>query len=51
VISADLIVCVNRWCQALSRHMPTNCGPQKLLLAIASHWPVEAADNVFVDEY
>src|SRR5271157_3165226 len=27
---------VTFWCQALSRHMPTNCGPQKLLLAMAS---------------
>src|SRR5260370_8487752 len=34
---------VKRRCQSASRHIPTNCGPQKLLVAIATHRPVAEA--------
>jgi hypothetical protein len=30
-------------CHSASRHMPRNCGPAKLLVAIATHRPVPAA--------
>ena len=34
---------VSRWCQATSRHIPWNCGPQKLLVHRAAQRPVAAA--------
>jgi hypothetical protein len=34
---------VSRWCHAVSRHIPTNWGPQKMLVAIADHCPVATA--------
>jgi len=42
-IGDDLMRSVRSRCQAMSRHMPTNWGPQKLEVAIATQRPCAAA--------
>src|SRR5690349_21049109 len=40
---AEWITFVRSLCQSASRHIPTNWGPQKLLVAMAAQRPVAAA--------
>ena len=46
IILPSLMVLVSFLCQEMSLHIPTNCGAQKLLVAIPAQQPVDEAASV-----